>query len=56
MPIGRNMNEVLRIVDALQFHEKHGEVCPAGWTTGKPGMKPNANGVKDYLKQNANKL
>jgi peroxiredoxin (alkyl hydroperoxide reductase subunit C) len=40
----------------LQFHEKHGEVCPAGWTPGKPAMKPSADGMKSYLKENAKGL
>ncbi len=47
--LGRNVNEVLRMVDALQFTEKHGEVCPANWREGEDAMKPTAEGVADYL-------
>jgi peroxiredoxin (alkyl hydroperoxide reductase subunit C) len=56
LPIGRNIDEILRIVDAVQFFEEHGEVCPAGWTKGKAGMKANPKGVADYLAQHAEKL
>jgi peroxiredoxin (alkyl hydroperoxide reductase subunit C) len=49
LPLGRNVDEMLRRVDALQFHEEHGEVCPAGWQKGESGMHPTANGVADYL-------
>jgi peroxiredoxin (alkyl hydroperoxide reductase subunit C) len=49
LPLGRNVDEALRLVDALQFHEEHGEVCPAGWSKGKAGMKADAKGVADYL-------
>jgi len=49
LPLGRNVDEALRLVDALQFHEQHGEVCPAGWVKGKAGMKADAKGVADYL-------
>ena len=45
LPLGRSVDEALRMVDALQFHEEHGEVCPAGWNKGKAGMKANPNGV-----------
>ncbi|MGM0630067.1 MAG: peroxiredoxin, partial [Pseudomonadota bacterium] len=41
---------------ALNFHQKHGEVCPAGWEEGKEGMKENAEGVASYLSKNADKL
>jgi peroxiredoxin (alkyl hydroperoxide reductase subunit C) len=47
---------MLRLVDALQFTEKHGEVCPAGWQKGDTGMKPDAGGVADFLSKNAEKL
>lgn len=50
LPLGRDIDEMLRMVDALQFTEEHGEVCPAGWSKGKKGMKANAAGVADYLK------
>lgn len=56
LPIGRNVDEMVRIVDAYQFHEEHGEVCPAQWTKGQEGMKANPEGVANYLKQNAGKL
>ena len=56
LPLGRNIDEMLRMVDALQFHEEHGEVCPAQWEKGKEGMKDSHEGVAKYLKQNADKL
>jgi len=56
LPLGRNMDELLRLIDALQFHAEHGEVCPAGWQKGDAGMKANPAGVADYLKNNAQKL
>lgn len=56
LPLGRNIDEMLRMVDALQFNEEHGEVCPAQWEKGKEGMKDNPEGVAKYLKQNADKL
>jgi peroxiredoxin 2/4 len=51
LPLGRDVDEMLRVVDALQFTETHGEVCPAGWHKGDVGMKPTAEGVSDYLSQ-----
>jgi peroxiredoxin 2/4 len=56
LPLGREVDEMLRMVDALQFHEEHGEVCPAGWQKGQAGMKPTAEGVAEYLAKNARKL
>ena len=56
LPLGRNVDEMLRMVDALQFSETSGEVCPAGWQAGKAGMKPNANGVASYLASHATSL
>lgn len=56
LPLGRDVDEMLRLVDALQFHEKHGEVCPAGWKKGDAGMKADTQGVADYLAKNAAKL
>lgn len=56
LPLGRNMDELLRLVDALQFHEAHGEVCPAGWVKGQEGMKPTAEGVASYLEGNQGRL
>jgi peroxiredoxin (alkyl hydroperoxide reductase subunit C) len=56
LPLGRNMDELLRLVDALQFHEQHGEVCPAGWTKGDAGMQDTTAGVAAYLTDNADQL
>jgi peroxiredoxin 2/4 len=56
LPLGRNVDEALRMVDALQFFEENGEVCPAGWNRGDEGMKANAAGVAKYLKANSKKL
>lgn len=56
LPLGRNVDEALRMVDALQFFEEHGEVCPAGWERGDKGMEATAGGVAKYLKANASKL
>lgn len=56
LPLGRDVDEMLRLVDALQFTEKHGEVCPAGWKKGEQGMKPDAKGVADYLAKHAAEL
>lgn len=56
LPLGRNIDEMLRMVDALQFTEEHGEVCPAGWNKGKKGMKASTTGVADYLAENAKDL
>ena len=51
MPLGRSITEILRMVDALQFNEKHGEVCPADWHEGEEAMKPTQEGVSSYLAQ-----
>lgn len=56
LPLGRDIDEMLRMVDALQFHETHGEVCPAGWNKGKAGMKASTAGVAEYLADNAASL
>jgi peroxiredoxin (alkyl hydroperoxide reductase subunit C) len=56
LPLGRSVDEMLRLVDALQFTEEHGEVCPAGWQKGQSGMKPTADGVADYLSEKAESL
>lgn len=53
LPLGRNVDEALRVLDALQFTEKHGEVCPANWKPGEESMKPSAEGVAAYLAKNA---
>ena len=56
LPLGRNIDEMLRMIDALQFHEEHGEVCPAGWNKGDSGMNASPAGVAEYLGKNADKL
>ncbi len=56
LPLGRNMDELIRLVDALQFHEEHGEVCPAGWNKGDKGMDASPNGVAQYLAEESDKL
>ena len=56
LPLGRNIDEMLRMVDALNFHEEHGEVCPAGWEEGKKGMDASPEGVAAFLSENAEGL
>ena len=56
LPLGRNIDEMLRMVDALTFHEEHGEVCPAGWKNGDKAMDASPKGVADYLAAEADKL
>jgi len=56
LPLGRNIDEMLRMVDALQFHEENGEVCPAGWNKGKKGMDATPAGVAAYLAENEAQL
>lgn len=56
LPLGRNVDETMRMVDALIFYEKNGEVCPAGWQQGDAGMTPTAEGVSDYLASKADSL
>jgi peroxiredoxin 2/4 len=56
LPLGRSVEETLRLVDALQFTEEHGEVCPAGWQKGKATMKADAGGVASYLREHAKSL
>ncbi len=56
LPLGRDIDEMLRVVDALQFVEEHGEVCPAGWKKGAKGMKDTPEGVAEYLAENAEQL
>jgi len=56
LPLGRDIDEMLRVVDALQFTEEHGEVCPAGWKKGAKGMTASTEGVAKYLAENASKL
>ncbi len=56
LPLGRNVDELLRTFDALQFHEEHGEVCPAGWQKGQAGMTASPTGVANYLSEHADAL
>lgn len=56
LPLGRNIDEMLRMIDALQFTEEHGEVCPAGWKPGEKGMSASPDGVASYLAENAEAL
>lgn len=56
LPLGRNVDEMLRMVDALAFNQEHGEVCPAGWQEGDAGMTASPEGVAAYLSENAGKL
>lgn len=56
LPIGREIDEIIRLFDALQYHEAHGEVCPAGWKKGAQGMKASTDGVATYLAANADQL
>ncbi len=56
LPIGRNVDEYIRLLDALQYIEKYGEVCPAGWSKGKEAIKTTSSGIKEYLTKNINNL
>ncbi|PIE25097.1 MAG: alkyl hydroperoxide reductase [Neptuniibacter caesariensis] len=56
LPLGRNVDEMLRMVDALAFHQEHGEVCPAGWSQGDKGMDASPEGVAKYLSEEADNL
>ena len=56
LPLGRNIDEMLRLIDALNFHNEHGDVCPAGWNKGDAGMNPSDDGMKKYVSENADKL
>ena len=56
LPLGRNIDEMLRVVDAMLFTNEYGEVCPAGWNKGDKGMKASTAGVAEYLAENAGKL
>jgi len=53
LPLGRSVDEAIRLLDALQFTEEHGEVCPANWKQGDEAMKPTAEGVAAYLSKHA---
>lgn len=56
LPLGRNIDEMVRMVDALTHHQKHGEVCPAGWKDGDSAMEESPTGVSNYLSDNADNL
>ena len=56
LPLGRNIDEMIRMVDTMIFTNEHGEVCPAGWVKGDEGMKANTAGVAEYLGKNEGKL
>ncbi len=56
LPLGRNIDEMLRMVDALAFHTEHGEVCPAGWKTGETAMVASDDGMRKYLAEEASNL
>jgi peroxiredoxin (alkyl hydroperoxide reductase subunit C) len=56
LPLGRNVDEMLRMVDAMIYTNEHGEVCPAGWTKGDEAMKPDSKGVAEYLAKHADEL
>ena len=56
LPLGRNIDEMLRMIDALSHHQKHGEVCPAGWKDGDNAMAESPEGVSSYLTENSDKL
>jgi peroxiredoxin (alkyl hydroperoxide reductase subunit C) len=56
LPIGRNIDELIRIIDAVQFFEENGEVCPAGWEKGKAGMIASPKGVAEYLSEHSETL
>jgi len=56
LPLGRNVEETIRMIDALKFFQENGEVCPANWNKGKKGMKANSKGVAEYLEHHAEVL
>jgi peroxiredoxin (alkyl hydroperoxide reductase subunit C) len=56
LPIGRNIDEIIRTIEAVQFIEEHGEVCPAGWKKGDAGMTASPQGVAAYLAEHSDKL
>ena len=56
LPLGRNIDEMLRMIDALNHHQKHGEVCPAGWVDGKDAMAESPEGVSKYLNDHSTAL
>ncbi|MEC8063789.1 MAG: peroxiredoxin [Pseudomonadota bacterium] len=56
LPVGRNIDEIIRLIDALKFTDEHGEVCPAGWQQGKEAFSANQEGIANYLKENEDAL
>jgi len=56
LPLGRNIDEMLRLIDALDHHNTHGDVCPAGWNKGDAGMNPSDEGMRNYLNENTDNL
>lgn len=56
LPLGRNIDEIIRLIDALQYYEKNGDVCPAGWKPGSIAIKPTTVGIAHYLEDNAKAL
>ncbi|MDO9265890.1 MAG: peroxiredoxin [Sulfurimonas sp.] len=56
LPLGRNIDEMIRMVDTMQFTDEHGEVCPANWKKGDEGMKASTEGVAEYLAKHAEEL
>ena len=56
LPLGRNVDEMLRMIDALDHHNAHGEVCPAGWNKGKTAMNPSHDGMRSFLQEESDSL
>ncbi|GHM58210.1 MAG: peroxidase [Candidatus Mesenet longicola] len=56
LPLGRNIDEIVRIIDAIKHHEEHGEVCPANWKEGKAAMQASSEGICDYLTSHSEEL
>ena len=56
LPLGRNIDEMVRMIDALDHHNTHGEVCPAGWNKGMTAMKESRDGMKSYLQEESDNL
>jgi peroxiredoxin (alkyl hydroperoxide reductase subunit C) len=50
LPVGRNVDETIRVIEAFQFNKKNGDVCPANWKPGAKSMKPNPDGLKEYMR------
>ena len=56
LPLGRNIDEMLRMVDALAYHTEHGDVCPANWKEGKTAMKASDEGMRQYMAAEADNI